>query len=578
MSRKPARRKQRATRRARRGTAGRPGPLDAMLREAVSLQQAGRLAEAEGLYREVLRQAPDHPAALQYLAWIANRAGRAEEAIALIRRSLEHTPRDPVAQSNLGNILREQGRLPEAIEAYRAAIRLRPDYVNAHYNLGITLRDNRDHERAARHFRRAIDLAPRDAVLWDGLGTALGGLRQLDEAKRAFETAIRLDPAYAEAYSQLGVLSMVLGKQDEARAYFDKVLELEPEHANTHLMRSRLREFEADDEGELARMEAMLERAGDDEEALISLHFGLGKMYDDIGEVDKAFAHFESANRLRSRTANFDVDGLADEVARTIATFTPERTCRRRPTAKGSDLPVFIVGMPRSGTTLVEQIIASHPSAAGAGELRDIDDLTKVLAKETGRPYPECVEDLTPGLADTLAARYLARLRAVGPGAVRVTDKALSHAFHLGFIALLFPDARIVVCNRDPLDVGLSLFFQKFVPGTLEFSYDLGSIGVYCREHRRLMRHWREVLPLELHEVSYEDLVANQERVSRGIIEYCGLPWDDRCLSFFETERAVHTASHWQVRQPIYRSSVGRAARYSSHLDALRRGLAAGDV
>ncbi len=574
MPRKPNRRKPKQSTTGRSSPVRRKGSTVNLLREALSCQQAGRLPEAERLYRKVLRREPHDPAALQNLGWLAMRSGQAEEAIALLRRSLAHTPQDPVCNNNLGNMLREQGRLDEAWQAYQAALKLQPDYGTALFNAGTILQRQDRHEDAEAYLRRAVEVAPDDPELWNLLGSSLAAQDKTDEAEQAFKTAIGLAPDYAEAHSQLGSLYMERGESESAVECFRRVTELRPEHADTQMFLARLRKFGPGDRDEIARVESMLARAGS-EDAQVSLRFALGKMYDDCDLCDEAFAHYDAANRLRWRTAEFDAEARTRLASRTISTFTPEFFARRREGRSGSEVPVFVVGMPRSGTSLVEQIIASHPRAFGAGELRHTDQLASMLSAQLGRDYPECVEDVDENLTRRLATGYVEHLTGACPDAVRVTDKALSHVFHLGFLALLFPKARIIHCRRDPMDVAVSLYFQRFTPGTLEFSYDLHAIGVYYGLYCRLMRHWRETLPMPIHEVSYEALVADQETATRSLIDHCGLPWDDRCLAYFEAERTVRTASHWQVRQPIYKDSVKRSERYGDKLDALRLELEA---
>jgi hypothetical protein len=357
-----------------------------------------------------------------------------------------------------------------------------------------------------------------------------------------------------------------------------RAIELRPDFAQPYEYLARSHKYGPEDMAEIARVEAQLAPARGNEAALVNLHFALAKMYDDCAMPDRAFPHLDEANRLTLRNAKFDTAQLIEETSRSIALFTPEFFAAQRDIGYRSELPIFIVGLPRSGTTLVEQIIASHPEAHGAGELTLIQDLTKKLSSAVGLPYPECVGGLSAQLAQSLGRDYIERLQALGRGAKRVTDKALTHPSHLGVIALLFPDARIVACRRDLMDVGLSLYFQKFTVGTLEFSYSLGGIGTYCRQFERLMRHWRGAVPLRIHEVDYEALVTDQEAVTRALIEHCGLSWDERCLAFHETERPISTASFWQVRQPIYRDSVRRAERYAPYLEELRSELARTDV
>ncbi len=270
---------------------------------------------------------------------------------------------------------------------------------------------------------------------------------------------------------------------------------------------------------------------------------------------------------------------MTDEFDRLIATFTPEFFEAQTSPGSDSERPVFILGMPRSGTTLVEQIIARHPLAFGAGELMTRNRVTWTLpaALKSGTTYPECAALMDERFTDEAANGYLKELRQLPDAAVRVTDKMPNNFRHIGLIARLFPRARIIHCQRNPMDICLSCYFLDF-RGRLGFAYDLTHLGQYYRQYERLMAHWKKVSPIPILDVRYEDLIADSEAVSRRMIDYCGLEWDDACLAHDETERPVMTASHWQARQPIYKTSVERWRHYERHLEPLSRALAGGNT
>ena len=303
------------------------------------------------------------------------------------------------------------------------------------------------------------------------------------------------------------------------------------------------------------------------------LHFTLGKLYDAEGAVDQAFTHFAAGNgQIRS---GHEPGKFTEFVDRTIAFYDAERIASMPRAANRSALPVFIVGMPRSGTTLVEQIIASHGQVFGAGELEHIDDAARHQAggmAERDR-LPECLGELHAADLDRIAGNHLVALNTLGGDAARVTDKLPYNFGHLGFINQLFTSARIIHCVRDPLDTCLSSYMQNFRRGNLQ-TYDLGHLGAYYNDYRRLMDHWRAVLDLPIMDIAYEDLVADQEGKSRELIDFIGLEWDPQCLRFHESGRVVNTASYDQVRQPIYDRSVGRWRHYERHLGPLKDALA----
>ncbi len=304
------------------------------------------------------------------------------------------------------------------------------------------------------------------------------------------------------------------------------------------------------------------------------LNFSLCGLLDAEGDYDRAFEHCAAANA--AMYPGFDVNARSKAVDQLIASFSAEAMAALPRSQNDSELPVFIVGMPRSGTSLVEQILASHPAVHGAGELREIGRSARRLGLDLGCPWPECVGLLDGAVLDELSTAYISRLAGFGGGARRVTDKMWQNFENLGLIELLLPRARVIHCRRDPLDTGLSCYLQSFALAGPPFSYDLAHIGAYYRQYLRLMSHWREVSNLELLEIDYENLVDDPERQSRRLIDFLGLEWDRACLDFHTNPRIVRTASSRQVREPIYRRSVNRHSHYAKLLGPLRQALAGG--
>jgi hypothetical protein len=376
----------------------------------------------------------------------------------------------------------------------------------------------------------------------------------------------------------------VQGRTDEALAEYLETLRFAPNDSQAIYFLSELAAagaYRFPDE-EVRRVRELAARPDLPIDELCRLNFALAQILDKSGSYDEAFAHCRRANELRQEIDRrcghvYDPAEQSRYADRQIATFTPAYFERVRSFGSDSELPVFVVGMPRSGTTLAEQIIASHPRAHGAGELRDIGRMVGTLPQRLGGAdnYPECLARLDEATARALAEEYLQRLRQLGGEAVRVVDKFPTNFLYLGLIATLFPRARVVHCRRDPIDTCLSCYFQNFAD-PLPFKLDLGHLGHYYCEYERLMAHWTRVLPVPVFELRYEELTADQEAVSRRLVEFCGLEWDERCLRFHEARRPVQTASALQVRRPLYRSSVGRWKRYESHLRTLLETLGHG--
>ena len=571
MSKKKRKDKRRQPKASKPPSGRRLDQLHAALTEALTLKEQGRLPEAAVLLTRALTLDPQYAPTLQHLALLKNELGQTDDAITLLRRSLQFVPKDPVCQNNLGNMLRAQGKLEEALQAYKAALALDPNYVNALFNIGTTVAqaDFIAPEQALGYLERVAKLAPEDVQNWEAIGKVQSRLQRPEAAQKAFQTALDVDPTRAEACSGLGSVAVTQGNVEEARTHFRRALELQPGHPHALEYLARSRKYSVEDMAEIERTADML-RDADDEEIACVLHFTLGKMYDDCAFYDKAFEHYHAGNQIRLAKSTFDPQAIVDEVTSIIEVFSAEFFEQRRDFGSTTELPVLIVGPPRSGTTLVEQIIASHSMAAGAGEVPFLNDLVVKSATCSTLGFPRCFESIDRPTSVLLANEYLTQLEAACPNMSRVTDKAISGGLHLGLLAVMFPRARVVYCQRDLLSVGLSIYFQRFVKGTVPFAYDLRSIGIYCNQYARLMVHWLDVLPLDIHKTEYEAMVGNQEPMTRALIEYCGLPWEDQCLNFFETKRSVHTASHWQVRQPIYNHSVNRAESYGDFISALR--------
>jgi tetratricopeptide (TPR) repeat protein len=298
------------------------------------------------------------------------------------------------------------------------------------------------------------------------------------------------------------------------------------------------------------------------------IHSVLGKLYDKSGAFDKAFENYRKSNALKQGL--FDLQNHIRFIDKLISVHSKEFMASASRADTSTDLPVFIVGMPRSGTSLVEQILASHPAVFGAGELDDIRQISVALPSLLGvsSPYPECLERNNPHSLNKMVDRYVDRLREFSNNAAHITDKMPLNYLYLGLIDLLFPSARVIHIVRNPLDTCLSCYFQEFTT-TNSYAYDLESLGAYYKQYERIMEHWKNVLKIRMLEVKYEELVDDQENISRQIIDFCGLDWDDRVLRFYETKRSVATPSFDQVRQPMYRNSIERWKNYERHLGPL---------
>ena len=568
--------------------------IDRWLKGAFDAHRAGNLHEAEKLARRVLDAVPDQPDALHLLATVARESGRGDLAVDLYRRLLRRHPAIPIAHNSLGNLLQERDRWQEAIVCYKAAVAHDPRYASAYFNLGRALLHVNDLVRAEHCLRQAAALAPGDAQVRARLARALVEQGKEEEALAETRRSLELDSASTRILNDAGVVHSTVGDFDTAREHYRAALALDPGNPKAALNLAKSKRFAGQPDEDEDRIRAAAEHGAEDDAAQRDLHLALGKIDDDRGEWESAFAHYERANRRHAAAAHRQVDDSLALMDRLRTVFDAGWFAARPAAAAADPTPVFIVGMPRSGTSLVEQCLAAHPAVHGAGEQSAVLRLTTEAAARAGlesdplrsgvasmnaatragvdASYPECVRTLGEAEITALGKRYLDLLRALGPGAARVTDKLPGNYLHLGFIATILPGATIVHCRRDPFDNAISLYFTDFMVGH-EYSNDLRAIGRQIRGMRALMAHWEAVLGERLLTLDYEALVADPEPYVRRMVAHAGLEWDDACLSPHEVARTVRTASAWQVRQPVYQRSAGRAQAYEPYLGPLREGL-----
>ncbi len=498
--------------------------------------------------------------------------GEAERAIAAYRKGLEVAPKAALLHYNLGNAFRELARLEAALMSYREALAADAGLIQAMINAGSVCESLGRYGEAEAHYRSAIAAEPRAVLAHSGLSLVLRARGAGEEAMAEAERAIALDASLPDGYGALGICLQELGRFEEAAAAFRRALERDPQFPSALVHLANLRGVEPT-EAERSRLSEALAARRLTPHERASLHFALGRLADEAGDYDAAFADYREGNAVRAAEHGYDHAAMVRHVEALMRVFDRDLFARDEAFGSPSERPIFVLGMPRSGTTLIEQILASHAMVHGSGELAAsrvlVDGLASLpAARQAGKGYPEAVHLLERSSAALLAGRYL---EAAGHGAgevLRVTDKLPSNFLRIGLLALLLPRARIIHAVRDPFDTCLSCYFQDFRDAQ-PFVYELDRLGKYYRQYERLMAHWRSVLPRPMLEVPYEALVGDPEPWSRRLLDYCGLAWDERVLRFFATERTVRTASYWQVRQPIYASSVGRWKHYRKHLGPL---------
>ncbi len=527
----------------------------------VTSHKTGRLAEARQIYQAIIATRPDHFDALHLLGVVEHQLGHHAEASQLIGRALTIRPDCAEAHFNRGNALHALHRHREALASYDQALALKPDYVKAYNNRSVCLVALHDLQGALASCEAALAIDPRNVEALVNRGNLLMQLGREEDALASYDTAWAIKPGDPDVLNNKGNVLTQLGRLTEAGDAYDEAIRRAPRSVSAHFQRVQLKHIAADD-AQLPALEAL----GRDIKSLstedqVLLHFALGKVYADLGRHEQSFDHLLAGNALQRSRLSYAESATLARLRRTATTMTADLLRRKRGLGHPSDTPVFVVGMIRSGTTLIEQILASHPQIFGAGELRDFPELA---AGQSGSDathranLPDFTASLTAHDLQRLGKDYVDRVRALAPPAKRIVDKMPSNFQLVGLIHVALPNARIIHVRRDAVDTCLSCFATKFTQGN-PFTYDLAEMGRYYRAYRDLMEHWRSVLPEGVMlEVRYEDVVADLEGQARRVIDYCGLAWDDSCIAFHRSRRPVRTASAVQVRQPIYRTSVGR--------------------
>jgi tetratricopeptide (TPR) repeat protein len=566
-----------------------------------------QFAKAVESYKRALEANPNMPEALNNLGNASRMTGDIDGALHAYQEALTQRAVYPEVYNNLGTLLQQDRKFEEAEHALRKAIQQNGRYVEAHNNLATLLFGQKNEVEALRILGEALKFAPKNVqtLLLTAkiqlkrnnlqaaeqaarlalneepenpealtlLGQVLHETDRYDEAINVLEQALKKAPESPEALNFYGVALKSVGRLDEAREYILKALKLNDSMYGAYANLNDLVDFsEGVGEELFNRMDAIFESVKNPEaDQFLALHFAYAKALDDRGQHEKALDHYITGGRMKRAQLDYkesDTHGFFDSIR---AAFPKEVFENRKFEGLDDDRPVFIVGMPRSGSTLVEQILSSHPDIYGAGEV-------KYLARALGQlrdrfpslpKYPEMMGKITPAQIDIVAKNYQQALSTGAGDSKRITDKLLTNYFFLGLINLMFPKAKVIHTRRDPVDTCLS-GFTKLFKDDMPHSYDLSELGRYYGKYRELMEHWEKVLPEGfLTTVDYENVVADTEKEAKRLIEFLGLPWNEKCVEFHKSDRPVKTASVAQVRKPIYKTSVQRWKKYGPGLQPL---------
>jgi tetratricopeptide (TPR) repeat protein len=573
-----------------------------LVQQAYQMLAAGQVQQAEAVCQQLMQHHPT-PDVLHLQGVLQLQAQRLRPAMQSVQRAIKADPDKPVFYITLGRIQHGLGRLDTAEKSLLQAIKLRPDLVAAHFQLGVWCAEQHRYDQAEKHYRTLLSYAAADAQTCNNLATVLHEMERYDEAVDFYRRAIMCQPDYfmaiynlanvlksmgdynaaieayqqvlqlrpdaVEAYIQLGEMLRFQGQLDEAIALYRQAIKGRHDFTEAYRLLSQLKRFREYD-ADVVSMEA-LQSESLNESQQMHLQFALGKAYEDLHQYDAAFSSLQKANQLyRSHIDGYDVQDDVRLMRQLMSVFDANFFAERSSWSGSDAAPVFVLGMPRSGTTLVESILARHPNVYGAGEINALYEA--LFCKEglcSADRYPARVAQIRQQDLQHIAVDYLTRVAAVNvDGRAVVVNKMPVNFIYLGMIRLLFPGARIINCVRDPIDTCFSCYKNYFV-GAQPFAYDLHDLACYYATYQRLMQHWRTVLPGFIHDLHYEALVTDQRGQSRQLLDFCGLPWDEACLDFHRGERNVKTASSAQVRQPMYQSSTGIWQHYGEQLRPL---------
>lgn len=531
----------------------------------VALDELARTERAIEQYKKSIDLAPQNIAAHRRIGDAWSKLQRWEEATESYQCVLSIQAEDVGTMVKLGHALTAAQRWMDAIAVYERAGHLQPDNAEVHRHLGAVLKIMGHTNRAIECYERTLHLKPDSAGVRIDLARILRQLGKAEEALGQFELAIKQAPTNLEAHIDIALTLRQLGQADQAVDRLEGLLADRPACGEAHYHVSLIEPRQE----RIPTVEKVVRNPALPKDDSIYCHFALGNLYDSDKSHDRAFEHYLTANKLQRETFSYDINENIEVTDWIIRTYSRQLVQAKRGIGSESQLPVFIVGMPRSGTTLVEQILSSHFAVRGAGELEAVPAINQSIAQELqlGGPNPELISRIDPEMARRFAARYLEELALYTTSAKRVTDKQPGNFARIGLIKTLFPKARIIHCHRNSIDNCVSLYFYFFA--ALTCSFELAELGHYYRDYQRLMSHWHRVFPGEILDVRYEDLLMDQEKVSKQLVAHLGLEWDENCLDFHKNDRPVMSPSNLQVRRPIYKSSMNRWKPYEKHLQPL---------
>ena len=530
----------------------------------------GQLDEAVKDYEKALVLKPDYPEAQYNLGITLRELGQIDNAIKSYKQALSIKPDYFGAHNNLGNIFLELGQLDAAADHFEWAVAYKPDYAEAYNNLGVVNRERDQVYEAIQNFEKAIDIKPDYFQAHSNLGNSLQLINEMDTAVKCYEKALTINPEYALAYVNIGLIHQEKGQIDDAIKQYEKALTINPNHVLAYYNLCDIKQYTMS-ETQITQMQSLLSTSNLSQSERIHLCFALAKVYENLENQDELFKYLHEGNRLRKEELNYSLDKSKNlsSTIRELFSSVPSNIKKSQAFESSKIRPIFIVGMPRSGTTLVEQIISSHHEVHGAGELTTLPALIGPIARN------HLTHDSNLSESDFLSIRqqYLDALSRFKVSESVITDKLPLNFQYIGFILLAFPEAKIVHLKRDAMATCWSIYKSHFRNKGNGYSYNIDDLAGFYGLYVELMDYWHQLFPGQIYDISYENLTTNQEEETRKLLEYCELDWDENCLNFHKNKRSVKTASSLQVREKMYQGSSEAWKKYESHLKPLIKGV-----
>ena len=557
-----------ATKLIRRALTTQPGNPQSHYNLAIAFNALGDTAEAEKNFRKAVSLAPQNFEALNSLAVILRRQGKLDDAVKKLKSTLQINPFYAEAHCNLGMTLQDMGEANQAWSSFSRAIEINPDMIEAHTGLAELSIDQGQFDAAMSHIKQALKTSPGYSEGHNTLGIVLNKQGKTADAIASFKHAAELSPNNAEALLNLGMTLEQSGDLPQAAESYQRAIKAKPDFSRARYLLAHLKSHTSSDDEIFAAL-SLFQNEKTSAASKTDLAFALACGYESRQQYEDSFGYLQLGHQLKKQKLPFDLPKEKRYFQSITEVFNEDFFDQHATHARPDQSVVFVVGMPRSGTSLTEQILASHSAVYGAGEQSLIAETRREIAKLTGRSFPQNCSLLGESQMEILGLNYLSELKKRSPEAEIITDTNPMNFLYIGLITALLPNARIINCVRNPMDNCLSIF-KHLLAEPHAYSHDLEDLGAYFNLYRNLMKHWHETLPGKIYDLPYETLVANSEDEIRKLLEFCGLPFEGNCLQFHKTARVVRTPSASQVRQPLYTDTINLWKRYALQLKPLQ--------